>query len=404
MDEPESGGAAARAAICINGEVGMGNSNKALIIGAGIGGLTAAIALQRIGVEPVVYERAPKNKENGTTLVLWPNALRVLRKLDLAEEVIRAGFRNRKLSIFTSNGVPLYELMFHDLEKKYGYPVTTVLRADLQRLMLERLGAEHVVWGKELNRLEQDGRQVAAYFADGHVDAGQFMIGADGIHSTVHRIIAGEARLRYCGYAAYRGMIAYEPESFQAFGGTEVWGEGKRFGFSPSGRNTLYWFAAVNSAEEESSARGGRKEWLLDAFAGWGRPVEPILTQSDESAILRHPIYDLPSIPYWTKGRVALLGDAAHAMTPNLGQGACQAIEDGGALGDCIEQDSSVERALRRYEAVRAPRVRRIVRQSHLMGKVTQWSRPGLCRLRNSAFASIPNAWKLKQLERMLDK
>jgi FAD-dependent urate hydroxylase len=375
-------------------------NKKLLIIGAGIGGLTAAIALKRIGYEPVVFERTPMYISNGTTLVLWPNAMKVFHILGLSEDVMAIGVRNDKTNVNTSTGKPIYELHFRQFE--YGYPVMTVLRADLHRLLLDRLGTDLIRWGKEFVHAEQDKQQVIVHFADGSMDRGALLIGADGIHSKVRQAMKGDVKLRYGGYAAYRGMVANNPANLPPHVGMEFWGEGKRFGLFHTGREGVYWFATMNCLEGDEDSPAGRKQDLLTGFAGWQSSVEQTLLHTDESKILRHSIYDIPPMYSWTQGRITLLGDAAHAMTPNLGQGACQAIEDSGILGECVQKENNLISALRRYEALRIPRVRKLVQMSYRMGRATQWSNPFLCRLRNQAFSMMPSSLMLRQLERII--
>lgn len=378
----------------------MINSKNALIIGAGIGGLTAAIALKQLGYEPVVYERAPEERANGTTLVLWPNALRILEQWNLTDKVISLGVRNESMSVKTATGRLLYELPLHSLENKYGLPVITLLRSDLQRILIERLGMEHINWGHELLTIEQDDQEARAYFTNGHSAKGRFLIGADGVHSTVRPAIAAHVELRDCGYVAFRGMVHRTQSHLPPRQGIEFWGRGKRFGIFHTGNQGIYWFATMNCQRDQNYS--SNKEDLSLEFADWNPLVGEILCHTDPSKILRHHIFDLPSLSTLTNGRFALLGDAAHAMTPNLGQGACQAIEDSGMLGECLQHDNNIKAALKQYEIQRLARVRRIVNLSYRMGWVSQWSNPILCSLRNQMFSAIPNRLKLQQLDRFL--
>jgi 2-polyprenyl-6-methoxyphenol hydroxylase-like FAD-dependent oxidoreductase len=256
-------------------------NKKLLIIGAGIGGLTAAIALKRIGYDPAVFERAPEYLSNGTTLVLWPNAMKVFQRLGFAEDVMALGVRNDKTTVFTSTGKPIYELPLRHLENKYGYPVMTVLRADLHRLLLDRLGTEHIMWGKEFVHAEQDKQLVIVHFADGSMDRGALLIGADGIHSKVRQAMKGDVKLRYGGYAAYRGMVASNPPNLPPHVGMEFWGEGKRYGLFHTGREGVYWFATMNCPEGDEDSPAGRKQDLLTGFAGWHSSVEQTLQHTD---------------------------------------------------------------------------------------------------------------------------
>jgi len=207
----------------------MTKLGKALIIGAGIGGLTTAIALKERGFEPVVFERAPRDRGHGTTLVLWPNALRILQRWRLADDIIAMGVRNVTMSVRTMSGKKLYELPLHSLENKYGFPVVTILRSDLHSLLIDRLGEGHIHWGQEFESAEQDDQQVRAHFTNGDSVEGELMIGADCIYSKVRPIITGNVALRDCGYVAYRGMVNHLLPDLPRGEGIEFWGRGRRF-------------------------------------------------------------------------------------------------------------------------------------------------------------------------------
>jgi FAD-dependent urate hydroxylase len=377
-------------------------NKKVLIIGAGIGGLTAAISLKHIGYEPIVFERISQNANIGTTLALWPNAFKVFQSLGIAEDVMALGVCNERTIVHNAKGKRLYELPLNHFENKYGFPVMTVLRADLYQLLLEHLGAGHVRWESEFVQAEQNEQGVIAHFSNGDEERGDLLIGADGIHSKVRAVILGEVKLRYCGFAAYRGMVANNPANLPPHVGMEMWGNGKRFGHFHTGRKGIYWFATMNCSADRPESPANRRNDLLAGFADWHSSVAEIICQTEESSMVRHLIYDIPPMSSWADGRIVLLGDAAHAMTPNLGQGACQAIEDSGVLSECMLGENSIPSALLRYEALRIPRLRSVVKLSYRLGRITQWSNPLLCQLRNQAFSVIPSMIKQRQLDRII--
>jgi 2-polyprenyl-6-methoxyphenol hydroxylase-like FAD-dependent oxidoreductase len=183
---------------------------------------------------------------------------------------------------------------------------------------------------------------------------------------------------------------------------TETWGNGKRFGLVPLSHGRIYWFATRNAPENKPDPHAGRKERLLNLFSTCHTPVTAVIEATDEAAILHNDIYDRPPLAHWSEGRVTLLGDAAHAMTPNLGQGACQAIEDALALSRCLTTESSIASALQGYGRQRITRANTIVQRSHRLGQVFQWERPLAIRIRNTLFKVMPSQVLLQQLEWLL--
>jgi 2-polyprenyl-6-methoxyphenol hydroxylase-like FAD-dependent oxidoreductase len=180
---------------------------------------------------------------------------------------------------------------------------------------------------------------------------------------------------------------------------SETWGLGRRFGVVPMTDGRVYWFATQNAKEGEQDESGQTKAHLRKLFDSWHEPVESILEATEESAILRNDIYDRDPIPQWSKDRVTLLGDAAHPTTPNLGQGGCQAIEDGVVLAVCLATIDNVKAALRKYETRRAPRVREIVLASRRVGTLAQLENPIFGFLRNLAIRATPRSISSRQLD-----
>jgi 2-polyprenyl-6-methoxyphenol hydroxylase-like FAD-dependent oxidoreductase len=224
--------------------------------------------------------------------------------------------------------------------------------------------------------------------------SGDTLVGADGLFSRIREAVLGPRPPRYAGYTAWRAVArvgGMEPGT--AF---ETWGRGRRFGALDIGGGRTYWYAAENAPQ------GGRdldaRLALLSRFAGWHEPIEALLDATPSPAVLRHDVFHLRALPVWSVGRVTLLGDAAHAMTPDLGQGACQAIEDAWVLADRLAGAADVPAALRAYEARRRGRAGAIARRSRWVGRVAQASRPRLCRLRDAALRATPPATSLRSL------
>ena len=382
----------------------MKGSERILVAGGGIGGLTAAIALRRAGFEVVVFERAAALDAVGAGLLLAANAVKALGKLGLSDALREIGVPAAVGSILSRRGEVLLELNVADLRKRVGADTSAVHRADLQEMLLREVDeAGATVWtGKELVGFEQTCDGVHAFFADETEERGAVLVGADGLRSRVRGRLFGDERPRYAGYTSWRG-VAPESELVPVGGGFESWGRGRRFGCAHVGGGRVYWFATRNAPEGGDDGLAGSRATLLEAFRGWHEPVEPLIRATEEDAILRTDIYDRdPLGKIWGEGRTTLLGDAAHPMTPNLGQGACQAIEDTVVLARCLRESGECAGALRRYEALRSDRTAAIVRSSRRIGWVGQLENPFLCRLRERALKLIPVEMQLRQIQEVV--
>ncbi len=237
--------------------------------------------------------------------------------------------------------------------------------------------------------------------ADGHQESGDVLIGADGLRSTVRERLWGESSPQYAGYLAWRGVEAFESESLPVGYTCETWGCGQRFGLVPLGQGRVYWFATRNASADPSRPPRLKAE-ILAQFGAWHAPIREVIEATDEAAILQNGIYDREPMAVWGKGRVTLLGDAAHPMTPNLGQGACQAIEDAVVLARCLNEKGDAVSALRYYEALRQKRTARITQLSRRLGAMAQRSHPVACLLRNALMQIMPASLMEKQMESLL--
>ncbi len=371
---------------------------KAIIVGGGIGGLTAAIALGRVGVEAVVFERAEELREIGAAVTLWANATKALKKLGVYDAVREAGGADLGGEIRSWRGERISEISADQLRSNLGEANLAVHRADLQGALLAALPRGTVRLGRELVGFAQEGAGVVARFADGSEERGDLLLGADGIHSSVRARLFGRSAPRYAGYTAWRGVADAGNGLLPGEVGLNLWGRGSEFGLAGIGRGRFYWFVTRNAPEGAAEDAQGRKREVLDLLGGWYEPARAAVEATAASKILRNDIYDRDPLKRWGAGRVTLLGDAAHPMTPNLGQGACQAIEDAVVLGGCLSKGGEVVSSLRLYEARRIPRTADVVRRSRLAGRLLQLENPLLCRLRDAVARRASARAQLRRL------
>jgi 2-polyprenyl-6-methoxyphenol hydroxylase-like FAD-dependent oxidoreductase len=240
---------------------------------------------------------------------------------------------------------------------------------------------------------------VTAWFEDGRELHADFLIGADGLHSTVRQRLHGAVKPRYAGYTCWRGVANLQPETMRN-AGFEAWGPGARFAVYPCGPRRVFWYATRNMKEGEADSLRGRKADVQEMFGRWHLPIPDVIEATQGTDIVRNDIVDRPPSRLWGKGRMTLLGDAAHPTTPNLGQGACQAIEDAIVLADQLRRAGNTEGALRAYEKLRQRRTARITTESFRLGRVCQWENSVACWLRNTGTRFFPQSASLRLMER----
>lgn len=372
-------------------------SPRALVVGAGIGGLAAAIALRRVGVDVSVFERVPEIREVGAGISLWANAVRALEWLGLEEAIRRGSIAYEVGGLRSADGAVISGISADELRRRVGTPVIVLHRADLHAALIGALPSDSVHLGASCSGFEQDGNGVTVRFTGGRSETGALLIGADGLRSVVRAGLHGAAEPRYAGCTAWRAVVEFDGP----IRATETWGYGHMFGQVPISCNRVYWYAAKTAPPGGESADA--KSELLELFKGWHAPIEPLITATPPSAILRNDLFDRPPAAAWGSGRVTLLGDAAHPMTPFLGQGACQALEDAVVLGHVLSRTTDVVGALRRYEAMRIPRANAFVARSRRVGQLARLRNPLLVAVRNAMLRRIPPSVQARQIARMID-
>ena len=368
----------------------------AIVIGAGIGGLCTAIALKQIGLRVSIFEQALTIKAVGGGITLWPNALAVLDRLGLHNISQKGRLQNLTGGIRIPKGAWLTSMSKVAPEIIGNFTVLFIHRTDLQQALMEEIAASDIHLGARCTGVRSHNDRVTACFADGSETAADFLVGADGLNSIVRACIHGQQPPVYAGYTSWRGVA--QLAQLPATG--ETWGRGKRFGIVPLRGNSVYWFATCNAPEGSRSAIG-EKPHLLKLFRGWHTPIEDLIQATPPKAILRHDIYDRPSIIRWGRGAVTLLGDAAHPMTPNMGQGACQAMEDALALAECLQattKTTTIPEALRNYEKRRAGKTAWYMRRSRTLGRIAQLENPWATLIRNLVIKFTPANLQARRL------
>ncbi len=287
----------------------------------------------------------------------------------------------------TADGRVLSEAPIGDISRAIGSPSICVHRAELQQVLAE--AAASVELACEFVSVAEDRDGVTVHFANGRCERGKLLIGADGIHSGVRAHLHGPTEPRRAGYVAYRGMARFGLPDSPADRSRLALGPGAQAGILPCGPGRTYWFAtAPFPGAPPNGARGDMKAEALTQFNEWLPILPAVIEATDSVAVMRHDITDLPPIWPWGRGRVSLLGDSAHATTPNLGQGACQALEDAIFLADSLRQRGTTADGLRDYEERRRERTDRIVRLSRQMGRMLQWKNPLAVWMRNRVMGS----------------
>jgi 2-polyprenyl-6-methoxyphenol hydroxylase-like FAD-dependent oxidoreductase len=383
--------------LCCNKEIL--HMHHVIIIGGGIGGLTAAIALQRRGIAAHVYEAAPELRTVGAGISLQANAVQVLDRLGLAETVRRAGAAPARAELLDERGTILQTIDLRAIEQRYGFPTIAIHRARLHDALLAQLAKGTLHLGKAARQIEQDGQSVHVQFADGSTAQGSVALAADGVRSGVRRQLFPEAQPRYSGQSSYRAVMrtALPIELEQV--GQEIWGRGRRFGFSPIGGGEVYCFATLDAPPGVTESVAQAKAQLQELFASFPAPVSNLIAAAEAEQLIRTDMDDLRPLPRWYHGRVALLGDAAHATTPNLGQGGAQAIEDAWVLAESLARYAAPEQAFAAYQRTRQAKATMVVNRSWQMGKLAHLKNPLGRALRNALMRGAPPSLSQKQFD-----
>lgn len=332
---------------------------RIVIVGAGIGGLSAGIALKKYGHQVTVYEQVQKILPVGAAISVWSNGVKCLNYLGLAEQTkALGGIMDHLAYIDGLSEQTLTQFSLAPLIEQVGQRPYPVSRAELQHMLMEEFGLEDIQLGVRLTGIQDHDDYIDAQLSTGETVQADLLIGADGTHSLARDYVLGQkVERRYAGYVNWNGLIEIDETIAPADQWTTFVGEGKRVSLMPIAGQRFYFFFDVPLAVGLGNDKAEYKSRLKEYFAGWCEPVQKLIDILNPQTTNRVEIHDIDPFYTWYKGRCVLLGDAAHSTTPDIGQGGCMALEDAVYLVRALTVNThSLEDALARYQQVRSAR------------------------------------------------
>ena len=344
------------------------------IIGAGMGGLTTGIALKKFGHRVTIYEQAEQILPVGAAISLWSNGVKCLNYLGLTEQVAKLGGQMNDLAYIDGlNGEVMTQFSLAPLIEEVGQRPYPVSRAELQNMLMDAFGRQDIQLGKRMVSIEDKGQHVEIGFQDGSTASAALLIGADGTHSMTRQYVLGkQVERRYAGYVNWNGLVEISEDLAPAQQWTTFVGEGKRASLMPVAEHRFYFFFDVPLPAGLENQRSEYKTLLKQYFSGWCPQVQRLIDSIDEQKTNRVEIHDIEPFTQFYKGRVVILGDAAHSTTPDIGQGGCQAMEDAVYLARALQINTlGLEDALKRYQNKRNERANELLLRARKRCDVT---------------------------------
>ncbi len=352
---------------------------KIIIIGAGIGGLAAGIGLKQAGFEVEIYDRVKELRPVGAGISLWSNGVKVLNRLGLGQPMAQIGGRMDKMQYRWKTGDLLNDIDLFPLIEQVGQRPYPVARADLQNMLIEHFPGEIQLDHKCIG-VEQDEAGVTATFENGHQAKGDLLVAADGVRSILREYVLNKTvEPQYRGYVNWNGLVPISPDLAPPNTWVVYVGEHKRASMMPVGGDRFYFFFDVPMAKGTVANPDRYQAELREHFSGWAEPVQSLIDRINPEQMARPEIHDMGPLPQMVRGKVALLGDAAHTTCPDLGQGGCQALEDGLILTQYLTTTNiSIEYALMRYERDRLDRANPVVEKARQRAEMIHGKDPDI--------------------------
>lgn len=374
-----------------------------IIIGAGIGGLTAAIALQKRGLHCEVYEKAKTFEPVGAGIVLGNNAMAVLDKLGVAATIQKHGVPIDNISYKSNRGSFIKKIDVTKLSKSLGSSSVAIHRADLHNILAEKLNENTIHLGQEFVKYVHSDNSIKAYFKGGLAVDGNLLIGSDGINSKTKEAILGKSPLRDCNMICYRGVCEKRGEIWENNNLNEFLGDAMKFGFVNIGLNKIYWYSTIkNDLKHQGQTNLPNTQFLIKAIQHWPKHLIDLVQDTDEKNVITNFLFDDTPKRIWHDQRCVLLGDAIHPTTPFMGQGAAMAIESAEVLANSLDQNEGYQNAIMNYEKLRMSRTRNITNQSLMFGRFMV-CHPAVTKIRNLILKITPNFISDYQSKKMFD-
>ena len=370
------------------------------IIGGGVAGLTAAIALQKVGITANIYEQSTALRGIGAGFGLAANAMHALDILGLREGVEEIGHFLPSYNILDQYGNTLASPKTEQIGTYYKQRNFALHRGELHSFLLAELTKQQVILNKQAISFTENTDGILVYFSDGTCIHTKFLIIADGIHSKLRQQLLPEAKPRYAGYVCWRAVI--DNQGIDLTSSYETWGSKGRFGMTPLVGGKIYWYACINGKYNDPILANFTIEDLRKHFTGYHQPIRSILNNTMTEQLIFSNIMDIKPLKNLAFDRILLIGDAGHATTPNMGQGACQAIEDVAVLYDELQQSTTISSAFQKVSKRRVARTRYITDTSRQIGWIAQWENKPLIQIRNFLMRNMPEGMKQLQLKRLL--
>ena len=370
---------------------------RVIIAGGGIGGLSMAIALDKIGLDYMILERSQKISDVGAGIVIGSNGVNCLKELDVknafeekAAPINAFHFQDQRSKILTKVDIS-------DFNEQFGATMSVIRRTDLINILLQSVNSDKILLNSEVQSFFKDSQGIILNLNSGKIIRGDLLIGADGLRSVIRKGLPNYRKPRYSGYTCWRGIVTMPHEVITKGIGISGIGSGNQFGLLPLKENQVYWFVAKIEKSDKSKALN--LDSLKGVISNYSKNIRDIIEKTSPNAIIRNDIFDLVPKKFWGNPYCTLIGDAAHAATPNLGQGASTALEDSIELAHSLLHCPNMEQALKNFEKRRYNRTTDIIKTSRLIGKVYQWRHPLLTRFRNFSISLTPwiTKWILKK-------